>query len=200
MPAQRKKAVEEDKYAPSSWGQKTDVFDGTAEDVRVPSGQLCRVRRPGVKGLVAAGVLDHVDQLSKIVGEKHITRAKGGRVEKVDAESLAKQPEKVAEIIDVVDKVVCHIVVKPQIHRSPKCSVCGKDVDWHSYVPVEDYHDPVVKLDAGKIYAFQVDMDDRMFLLNFAVGGTRDLESFRQQREELLVGVESGSDVSVSPE
>lgn len=198
MPAQpaKKKAVAKkaDPYAPTAWGQ-SDMFDGTSEDVTVPSGQKCRVRRPGVKGLVAAGVLDHVDSLTKIVGEKHIQRAKGGRIDKIDVKDIVKNPEKVAEIIDVVDKVVCHVVVAPQLHRSPKCKVCDRDIDWHSYMPVEGYHDPVVTLEEGKIYAFQVDMDDRMFILNFAVGGTRDLESFRSEREELLVGVEPGADV-----
>lgn len=47
----------------------------------------------------------------------------------------------------------------------------------------------------GEIYASQIDLDDKAFIFNFVVGGTRDLEAFRRQQRELMVGVSTGEDL-----
>ena len=49
-----------DKYAPTTWGSEL----GGAEDLTVPSGQTCLVRRPGVQGLMEAGILHDLDTLT----------------------------------------------------------------------------------------------------------------------------------------
>lgn len=190
MPPTTKTKATEDEYAPTAWGQQQAV--GYAEDIIVPSGQKARVRRPGLKGLVAAGVLDHMDSLTKIVGEKHIKRAKGGALQKIDVEAIAKDPKKIVEMVDVMDKIVEHVVLRPIVHKTPPCDVCKNDYSWHDYAPPGEVdHEPDLPLEEGKVYTHQIDDDDKMYIINFAVGGTRDLESFRKQREELVDSVES---------
>lgn len=185
------RAVASDDYQPTTWGATPATSGiGVAEDVVVPSGQRALVRRPGVQGLVAAGILDHVDSLTAIVGEKHINRAKG-KAPEVNMKSLAKDPKQLSQALDLIDKVVCHIVLKPSLQMSPKCLVCNNNQEWHAWEDADKVdHSPVIEREDGVLYVGDVDLEDKMFLLNFAVGGTRDLESFRKQSSELLDGVD----------
>lgn len=161
------------KYAPDAWASGGV---GGMEDLRVPSGQLCLVRRPGLEGLMKAGVLHNVDSLSQIVNERHLKRVRGkkARTEEIDVHSLMNDPEGLDQVTNVIDKIVCHCVVKPEIHRTPN---------------------DITRRQPGVIYADMVDLVDKMFIFNFVVGGTRDLESFRNGLQQSLGGVEAGEGV-----
>ena len=161
------------KYAPDAWASGGI---GGMEDLRVPSGQLCLVRRPGMEGLMKSGVLHNVDSLSQIVNEKHLKGAKGKG--EIDMASLMEDKEGLDEVMTVIDKVICHCVVKPEIHRPPN---------------------DVTLRQTGVIYADMVDLVDKMAIFNFVVGGTRDMESFRNGLDELVGGMEAGEGVHDSP-
>lgn len=167
------------KYAPNTWLSGGGV--GGLEDVTVPSGQRCLVRRPGMEGLIKAGVLHNVDSLSQVVNEKHLKRVAGKKEEaaEIDMSSLMNDDEGMAEVLNVVDKVICHVVVKPEIQRTP---------------------DDVTRRQPGVVYADMVDLVDKMFLFNFAVGGTREMESFRGGLLDAMGGLEAGEGVHVSTE
>lgn len=158
-----------DRYAPSAW---LAGGVGTTEELVTPTGQLCLVRRPGVQGLMKAGILQNVDTLSAIVSEKHIKRVEG-KVE-IDASSFMNDEERMAEVMRVVDKVVCYCVVKPEVQTTP---------------------DDVTRRQNGVIYADMIDLMDKMFIFQYIVGGTRDMESFRGQFDELLGGLATGEAV-----
>lgn len=160
----------EDKYAPNVW--LANGLGGT-EDVLLPSGQLVLVRRPGVEGLIKAGVLKDLDSLSALVSEEHIDRAEGKA--KVDIQAMVNDEERMANINRVVDKVVCYCVLKPEVHPTP---------------------DDVTLRKPGVVYANMIDIVDKMYLFNYVVGGTRDLESFRGELDELLGSMEPQQEVS----
>ena len=162
-------AVAGDPYAPTQWGTT-----GRLEDVICPSGQRCLARRPGLQGLIAAGVIDKVDSLSAIVDQKHIKRMAGKQTKDIDARELMKDKESLQKILDLADQILVYVVVKPEILPNP--------------ARPEDR-------DETKIYADMVDLQDKMFLLNYAVGGTRDLERFRGELEESLGSLDFGKDV-----
>jgi hypothetical protein len=176
-------------YAATTWGaDAAPPVVGYAEDITVPSGQRALVRRPGVHGLVAAGILDHVDSLTALVGEKHIKRVEGKP--QVDVKALSQDGKRLAESLDVIDKIVCHVVLKPIITPTPNCKVCNKNLEWHAWADAKEVdHSPDIEFEKGLIYASQVDLEDKMFLLNFAVGGTRSLESFRGESDELVASL-----------
>jgi hypothetical protein len=162
------------KYAPNAW---MSGGVGSMEELEVPSGQLCLVRRPGVQGLIKAGVLHKMDSLSSIVNEKHIKRVKGKT--EVDVQKLMKDPKSIDEILHIVDKVVCHCVVKPEIFRAPNDATLRQP---------------------GVVYTDMIDITDKMFIFNYVVGGTRDLETFRREFDQSVGGVESSESVSEDPE
>lgn len=146
----------DDRYAPVAW---LSGGTGGLEDLTVPSGQLCLVRRPGVEGLMKAGVLHNMDSLSMLVDEKHL---KGGNLK---VESILQDPQALENLLNVVDRVVTHVVVKPEIRRAPNDVTLRKP---------------------GVIYTDMVDVLDKMFIFSFATGGTRDLETFRGELEQSL--------------
>lgn len=169
-------AESEGKYAPTSWGSSGS---GGLEDLTVPSGQLCLIRRPGVQGLVVAGVLHSVDSLTSIVDKKHVIKGTNGKPDDINVESLMSDPNGLQDVMSVVDRVVCYCVVRPEIHETPK----------------ED-----VKREPGVIYCDMIDVVDRMFIFAFVVGGTRDLETFRRGLDEIVGGLDSGEGVSQASE
>lgn len=147
----------EDRYAPRTWGAVSAY-----EDLHVPSGQLCLVRRPGLEGLIKAGIVSNFDALTKIVGDQ-AERMKTGKEPKSDQEIMSDvmaNPERMAEMMRVINKIVIYVVVKPEIQSAP--------------------NDPTSRR-SDVIYDDMVELDDKMFLMNFALGGVRDLSRFREQ-------------------
>lgn len=166
------KSEPDDKYAPNSW--LAGGIGGT-EDLEVPSGQLCLVRRPGLQGLMKAGVLADIDSLTALVDKKHVKPAKGKqKPQELDIASLMSDPTALDNVLHTVDKVVCHCVVKPEVEMTPN---------------------DVTRRKSGVVYADMIDIMDKMFIFNFVVGGTRDLESFRGEFDELVGGLEAGEGV-----
>ena len=154
---------EESKFAPTAWGAGGI---GQLTELTVPSGQLCLVRRPGTQGLIEAGILHNIDSLTAIVNTKHVRRVKGK--EEIDVQSLMADPENVETLMHTIDRIVCYVVVKPDVHMSPN---------------------DVTLRDPDVIYADMIDLEDKMFIMNFAVGGTRDLERFRRELSESVGSV-----------
>lgn len=157
-------APSEGKYAPTAWGSQI----GGAEDLTTPSGQTCLVKRPGVQGLMEAGVIRDMDSLSALVDEKHIKRVNGRPTGEVNVQSLTGDTEGLKNIMHVVDRVVCEVVVQPPVSMAP--------------------NDPTSRKQ-GVVYTDMIDIMDKMFIFQFAVGGTRGLETFREQFESVVGNV-----------
>lgn len=164
-----------DPYAPSVWGSEGGV--GTLTDITLPSGQRCLAQRPGPEGLMAAGLLDDLDLLSTVLPKAAGNRP--GAAKKVDASHLLKNRQAFGEALKMINRITVHVVVKPELTDEPD--------------------DPKDK-EIGKIYPSSVSMEDKLYLFNWAVGGTRDLQSFREQLKESVADLESGEDVEGSSE
>lgn len=152
------------------------------EDVTMPSGALAQLRRPGINGLVAAGVLENVDQLGHLVGQK-IGTARGARPA-VDLKKIAGDAQALKDIMIVLDKILCYVVVQPALVSRYRPGPVG--------VPEEV---PFADRDHQLIYSDSVPEQDQYFILNYAVGGTRDLERFREEFAEVMGALENGDHV-----
>lgn len=147
------------RFTPTSWGAGGG---GDTEELTVPSGQLVLVRTPGVQGLLHAGVLERVDSVTALVA-KHL--GPDGRVSADETTGLASDSEAVAEMLRLMERVVCHIVLEPHIEPAPS---------------------DVTRRQDGVIYSDTISLADRAFLFNYAVAGVRDAESFRRSAEALV--------------
>lgn len=187
-------ATADDPYALVGWGESSGI-NTSGEDLRCPSGQLALVKRPGVQGLIEAGILHDVDSLTGLVDQKHLKRVKGGAQDmSIDAKKLMNDPKSLAKVMGVVDKVLVHVVIKPRLTLAWTEGAEGEQVPL-------DHLERGKAVEAGaKVFTDQVEIDDKMFIFNYAVGGTRNLERFRQQSDDAVGGVDSGEQVADATE
>jgi len=172
----------EDKYAATAWGN-------TGEDLTCPSGQVCLVRKVDMVDLLAEGILNKVDFLTSIVSEELVPNA--GPTPKiadaVDAKAmrtLLDKPEQMKEFGQVVETVVAYTVVKPALSVPPR--------DANGKI------DEARKVD-GLVYTDSINFTDKMFIFNYALGNSGDLEKFREDADEPVGDVESSEGVSEPP-
>ncbi len=154
------------RYTATAWGGEVH------HDLTVPSGQLCLCKRPGVQGLIKAGLIDDLDALTSLVDQKHVSRVKGKPT--VNTQALMKDPQSIMRVLELADRVVAHVVVEPSVQLPPE-----NDADR-------------VK---GQVYTDMIDEEDKMFIMNWAMGGQADLESFRRERGQLAGLVGDGADL-----
>lgn len=148
-------------------------------DVRVPSGALCQARRPGIKGLMKAGLLDSFDTLTALVQNEHIEPNSLQPGTKAKADKLP-DPKAVEEGFALVDRLVVAVVVQPALY----------DPHLQKGETEEKREKRIAEaILEGKLSVEQVDLVDKMFLMNWAVGGSADLESFREGFGETLADI-----------
>lgn len=137
------------------------------KDLDTPSGAKVQVKRVGIRGLLKAGILDSMDTLSAIVVTETIPNAEGRQ--RVDAKKLLGDTAKMDEMLEMVDKIVLHVVNQPKLSPRPEAE-----------------EDGTVVYEEGKFYVDLVDIEDKMFIMNYVVGGTADIAGFREGSAEAL--------------
>lgn len=160
-------------------------------DLTLPSGEMCQVKRPGVQGLIKAGVLHSLDSLTAIVQQETIPKAEGKPPVKA-AESLINDPEKFDQMMSMVDKIVCHVVTQPTVLPSVRPVLDENNeqkIDAKGDKVFEDI--PEDERDPEAVYVDYIDSIDKMFIMNFAVGGSADLAEFRAATEASLGSLQS---------
>lgn len=150
------------------------------------------VRVPNPQTLLAAGVLDSFDSLTALVKTEHFDRidiAQSADPEAAMAKiaagvsKLAESKEALLDGLGMVDKIVAHCVLEPAVYLAPP--------EGEEWTPEQ-----VDALESGAaVFVGDVDLDDKMFIMQYEVGGTTDLEEFRKGTGQLMGSVEGGSDV-----
>lgn len=177
------------------------------EEVEMPSGNFALLRRPGPEMFLRGGSIP--DTLTPIV-EAGIREKQGLAPEK--AASLANDPAMMPQMIEMMDAAAVAACIEPIVRANPNCirpdpetpeDICDltegnsvhndrKAPDFHNFIPgdavPEDDRDP------DFLYAAEVDFMDKMFIFNYAVGGTRDLERFRQEYEQSVDSIHAVTD------
>lgn len=175
--------------APTPADQWVSATTGDDEDVQLPSGNVARVRRVGPEAFLTQGIMP--DTVSPIV-EKAIRSKKGLKPQQ--QADMAKDPKQLGALMEMLDRTLCYAVVSPKVQMPPACVECG-ELDT---VATEDHHDEELasyhefrpgERQSGVLYADRVDLEDKMFILNFVVGGTRDLERFRREQRASVASV-----------
>lgn len=166
----------------SAWKGKTEIA-GT--DLLLPSGNVARVRRLSPAAFLTPGVIP--DPLTEIV-HKAIHDKSGLPPEKMAA--LSKDPEKIQASLELFDRVLAFVLVAPVAQMPPKCvhpiadgEVCNEyyNVDGRHANPLLPEYHPYQEgpRDPNVLYCDTVILEDKIFVFQFSMGGTRDLETFR---------------------
>lgn len=166
---------------------------GDAEIVALPSGNTARIRRAGAEAFLAQGLIP--DTLTPIV-EKAIKNKKGMRPEQ--SREILKDPKQLGSLMEMLDRTTCYAVLEPRVVMPPTCVVCDEldtnAAEQHEKQSRDDYHEFKAKeREAGVLYVDRVDLQDKMFILQFTMGGTRDLERFRQEFGTGVAGLLAGA-------
>lgn len=192
MATQRKTPA--DKKAPAVGGKAVTATSARAwkrakatEELELPSGNVALVKRPGPALLLQEGFLP--DSLSMIVNET-IRENKGMKPQ--DLSEIQNDPDKIVDMLEGIDRMIPMIVVEPPtlFHKTQVLDDEGnpvtKDNGQSKFedIPGEDRDDDYV-------YTDDIELDDKMFLFQFAVGGTRSYEQFREEQRVAMGDVPS---------
>lgn len=171
----RDKGVSSSPTSASTWKKKT--VGGTL--ITVPSGNTALVRRPGMQAFIKEGVIPN--SLMPLIQE---SMARGSAPTSEDLSGWMDDPEKLRTIIQLADAVTVSCCIDPEVFEVPMETVMKEGVPHIQPVPFGDE-----RRDPNLLYVDEVDFEDKMFLMNVAVGGTADLEKFRQEQESHVVTV-----------
>lgn len=170
-----------------------------AYELELPSGNVCLVRPLSIPVLVTEGLIP--DNLLGI-SQGHIDKAEGkppadfkkkkskAKADDATAEEIMKDPQKMVEFFKSMDKIVSRAVVEPAcvLHFT-------EDPETGEVTPISDDD-----RDEEILYTDEVDISDKMFIFNHFVGGSNDLDSFREEFSESLDGIQTGKVQSVPSE
>lgn len=153
---------------------------GGLTDLELPSGHVCRVKRPGLLALLQNGTIPDV---MGVMVDKHIKRAEGTlpEGEPDDDETLkrvlADEKGRTA-LFDSAARVLVACVVDPEVtyHRRTKAlppheTGDGTEPIWED-IPEEER-------DPNLLYSDEVEFEDTLFVFQFVVGGAQKLNQFR---------------------
>jgi hypothetical protein len=196
------------KRAASSGPSTVEQWKSTTgvEDITVPSGNVAKVRRVGPEAFMGSGIVP--DALSPMIDEA-IKQKKGLPPAKV-AEKLKDDPESLPQMLEMMNRIVCYAVLRPPVEMTPGCErafekrengepvmeVCDKqpaDIIHGTGAGKHKFRE--AERDPDLLYVDEVDIEDRIFIMNYAVGGTRDLARFRREHRQSVAGLASSTDV-----
>lgn len=150
--------------------------------LEVPSGNTCLARPVGMQVFLQQGMVPN--SLMPIVNAA-INEGKQFSLKELDL-----TPEKITDVMTLVDAVVCFVVTEPKVYPTPMRPTGDGEGDTAFQEPV-----PVEERDDSRLYVDEVDLEDKMFIFQFSVGGTRDVERFRAEQAALVEPLPGQQDV-----
>lgn len=176
----------------TQWKGRIEV---EGSDLQLPSENVARVKQISPQAFITSGLLP--DPLSNIV-RKAINSKQG--LKPADMKKVSDDPEMLGAALELFDRVLAFVMVEPRVSMPPTCE-CGVyyNVDArHKDQSLPNYHEYNEQpRDPQVLYADQVAMDDKVFIFNWCLGGTRDLEKFRSEQQAVVESVSDGEDVQV---
>jgi hypothetical protein len=164
-------------YAPTGWRRKERV----EFDVRLPSGQLCRVLRLEREDLFRLNLMSYLDTFTPMLMEDSIsTEERNKRMQ----DTMLKNPDSLANMFIAIDEVVMAATIKPHVTKDENKVDYGGPDDWakSSFI--------------ATAYIEDISMDDRMAI--FAASFGRSMEDLKSIWGE-AGGLDSLADESSVP-
>jgi hypothetical protein len=152
----------------ANWKSKAKTADD-ARDLLLPSGNVALVKRIAPEAFLASGMIP--DAMQPIL-EKSI-RSKQGLPPEIEQDMLA-DPKMLKSIIELMDAAIVAAVVEPRVILA---------------VP-EGQEQP-----DDCILASDVEFEDKAFIFNYALGGSKDLARFRGESDNVVARLSTGIDV-----
>lgn len=157
--------------SPQDWKRK--VGGKAITNVQLPSGVVVKVKRISIPKLLSEGVFP--DTLARLITEKLDGDKKGQKSDDVDVSSLLGNQEQLEALFTAMDKMTLMTVVEPKVLSNVD--------DEGNKIADEDR-------DEEAIYVDEIELDDKVFLFQYSVGGTKELEPFRAELDTAVGSLE----------
>jgi hypothetical protein len=173
-----------------SWKGKLNVAGASLD---LPSENVALVRQISPQAFLTDGLIP--DPLMPIVSQA-INTKKGLPPQKL--KQIMDDPKLVTSAMELFDRTIAYVVLEPKILMPPTCTECEEYANQpqHKEVKREDFHayregprDPEI------LYADEVDMTDKQFVFQWALGGVRELEPFREELAAVVGPLSAGQGV-----
>lgn len=144
--------------------------------MELPSGLVVKAKNPGgMRAFLNSGMIPN--SLMAII-QKGLDKGSGKNIAGEIVKDGQIDPQMVTDMMTMMDNIAVKVIVEPVIH--PTLTENDRLV-WNDNHP-DDVKDTVEQLRSDdKLYADELPDDDKMFLFQWVSGGTKDLETFRQQ-------------------
>lgn len=144
--------------------------------IELPSGLTVKARNPGgLRAFLNTGLIPN--SLMGII-QKGLDKGSGKGIAAEIVKDGKIDSEMLTDMMQMMDGIACKVIVEPRIYPT----LTENDLlEWNDN-HLDDQKDSVEELRRDdRLYADELPDDDKMFLFQWISGGTRDLETFRQQ-------------------
>ncbi len=141
-------------------------------ELEVPSGNVALVRPVGMQAFLDRGMIPN--SLREIAMEA----IKGKKKMDLKVEDLDE--EQITNMISLFDSVTVYCVIKPEVETVPLWTSEDAE-DGNCSADAVGLPVPMRQRDPDLLYVDEVDLPDKMFIFQFACGGTRSVEQFREE-------------------
>lgn len=174
----------------ADWKRSSSIGDPIP--LTVPSGKTCLIKRPlGLHVFLKRGMIPN--SLLEVVQ----TAMAGKKSEVSDlTEKVIGNTDQINDMFGLVDDVTIEMVVEPLI--SPIPVVTEENSAYFGVLAgliVGEEIPPHLRDDDDTLYVDYVEDQDKFFIFNYAVGGTNDVETFRERQAENVAALASVGEV-----
>lgn len=139
---------------------------GKTTDLKLPSGNVCLVRKPdGMKAFMVNGKIPN--SLMPLVSDALDSKSDG----ELDMKAVMEDPQRMKDLMEMIDSITVSTVVEPAVLPVPN----NVDEKTGAITPVP--HD---ERDDEILYVDEIDTEDKLMIMGWALGGVKDLEQFRE--------------------
>lgn len=178
--ASREAAKNLDVTEASEWKGRTEDLSGTK--LLLPSGNVCLARNPGIDAFIEQGLIPNA--LLPLVMDAVKT---GKGLPEKELRDKMEDMDSIRDMMSMANACVVYCVLRPSIAALP-----DKDDDGNEFW-VNSSGDRVKGRNPDLFYVDEVNFDDKMFIFQWVLGGTRDLERFRDQSATALADLSAGA-------
>lgn len=152
--------------------------------LKVPSGNVCLARNPGMQAFMQAGMIPN-PLLAPV--QKALASGKG---DVGLQELISDNPERMNAMLQLIDNAVMYCVLEPAIYDSHQ----EVEIPSMGGTPATKIREPIPrdKRDPDALYIDEVDPEDKVFIFQWACGGSSDLVKFRRELGSSLEALSSG--------
>lgn len=144
----------------TSWQSNAEAREGF--DLRVPSGQLCRVKHMDLQDMIIDGIIDDVDVVLRIINSDVMKKSTAKRTKAQSVEDGLKFMGSTdgQDAMRLMDKIVPYVVISPEVQPNPP-----KGEDFQK----------------GLIYVRDIDVNDRAFIFSQVMKSVDNVAEFRPE-------------------